>query len=82
MKRAQPRWETLAIFFAIAALWPWLLRGPLNLPDWLTWGLLAAALALMIAVFVRRARRMARLGDEPPEAPKSPQMPPGYGPPA
>lgn len=47
-------WEWLAIFFAIAALWPVILRW-----DGIVWDLaLFAALVLMVVVFVRRARRM------------------------
>jgi len=49
-------WEWLAIFFAIAALWPKILRW-----QGVTWDLvLWAALILMIVVFVRRTRRMRR----------------------
>jgi|GEM_PF-1184225 len=49
-------WEWLAIFFAIAALWPKILRW-----ESVVWDIaLLAAMVLMIVVFVRRVRRMRR----------------------
>ena len=47
-------WEWIAIFYAIAALWPKILRW-----DGILWDIaLFAAAGLMIWVFLRRARRM------------------------
>ena len=77
-KRANPIWEWVAIFFAIAALWPRIIANVLHWPAWLTWGLLVVALALMVLVFVRRVRRLLRLEHELHDAP--PGRPPGHGP--
>lgn len=47
-------WEWLAIFFAIAAIWPKILRWPSIFWD----VVLFVAAILMVWVFLRRARRM------------------------
>ena len=85
-KRAQPVWETVAILLAIVAIWPALLKWKVPefaLPEWLAWALLAGALGVMVAVFVRRVRRLHRLvdgkPDEPPRGPSS-GTPTGQGP--
>lgn len=49
-------WEWIAIFFAILALWPKILRWHGFVWDIVLW----AMLALMVVVFVRRTRRMRR----------------------
>ena len=47
-------WEWIAVFIAIAALWPKILRW-----DGIIWDLaLIGALGLMILVFIRRSRRL------------------------
>ncbi len=46
-------WEWLAIFFAIASLWPKILRWPGITWDIVIW----VAMALMIVVLLRRIRR-------------------------
>ena len=51
-------WEWLAIFFAIAALWPRILRWDHIIWDVLLW----SALALMFVVMRRRLRRVRRSG--------------------
>ena len=62
-------WETVAIFFAIVAMWPLVLRweGPIFQV------LLYLALLVMIVVFVRRWKKFHRLferkRDEEKEAP-------------
>ncbi len=59
-------WETLAIFFAIGALWVWIAeaRMGLNVPKFLTPLCLLLALGLMVWVFVRRIRRIHHLAEE------------------
>lgn len=47
-------WEWIAIFFAIASLWPKILRWPSFAWDVVIW----VAMALMIVVLLRRIRRM------------------------
>lgn len=87
-KRAQPAWETAAILLAIVAIWPALLKWQMPdffVPKWLAWGLLLAALAVMVGVFVRRVRRLRRLVDGEPDEPPGgpfPGAPPGQGPPS
>lgn len=59
-------WETLAIFFAIGALWIWIAeaRMALRVPKGLTPLCLLVALGLMVWVFVRRTRRLHSLVEE------------------
>jgi hypothetical protein len=47
-------WEWLAIFFAIAAIWPKILRWPSIIWD----ATLLVAAGLMVWVFIRRSRRI------------------------
>ena len=72
-----PKWETVAILLAIAAIWPAMLRYGMEdsgIPWWLAWGLLAVALVVMVVVFVRRIRRLRHLAQRGPDD-QSPSFP-------
>ena len=61
---------TLAIWAAIGALWPWILRHHLDLDARFVWGLLLAALVAMVVVAVRRLRRLDALRWEDAKRPR------------
>jgi len=70
-------WETLATFYALLSLWPWMLGLR---PRALWWINLLFALVLMLVVARRRIRRLHRMKDEqeeqgPPRAPFGPSPP-------
>ena len=79
-----PRWEALAIILTVLALLPasisLQMARPL-MPVPVAWGVLAASLALMLLIFVRRVRRLKSLGsarpDDAPRAPFPPAPPQG-----
>lgn len=53
-------WEWIAIFFAIFALWPKILRW-----DGIVWDIaLWSAVILMVIVFLRRSRRLRKTWNE------------------
>jgi len=57
----RPWWETVAIFAAIAVLWPaYILNWPHPVWRWLSYALFA----VMASVAVRRIRALRRLADE------------------
>ncbi len=80
-----PRWEAVAIIVTVLALLPASISLQMTrplMPVPVAWAVLAAALAVMVLIFVRRVRRLKTLGSERGDGPPAP-FPPGprQGPP-